>query len=893
MGNLSKRNYIRNANFCRKTSYSFTVKTGLYPYTSKMLFPLTGRNSYTLSEGRENIAYRSSDSGSTGWTAYMSGNNTITFEKSRVISGYSFVSPLFISENIDVEPNATRVFNQQIYPTTFFSFTNTEAAVGISDATMTLDLSGYNYNAGEDWTTQTKIYVLKITETGTNGTGKFVLKHYPLIENNNDYLSVTGAKSLFSESVPLYINSSNRICFHGTSIELVNYTNMVALWAESRRRDPAVKDDYISLILKDANTLQVYDYYFPFLPAKEKEITLADYTTHATWVNGDIYTIGGFSGVKKIDYSTEAVTDIAVPSGEYISLKYFYMKRQHGYFTSNYSVVFKFNGITMLNVTEYYNRSFVFIVDKDNNVLHSTTNDTEIINLLQAIYNGDYSEDFWLFSMFSESNTSIHPKVIQLGIAYSGDYTRHALAIGRGSEILFNDTTSVGNEVTKENSFSTSFTELVAHPDQDYVYLINESTQNVIKVSDNSVITTTHDLVGITDLMPTFDEEGNVWIGKYKFAKADLSLLYEHANNVICNYNFIIDSDNRYFDLDGVSLDTGNYPNASYSSTASISVNPDITLVYANDVFLVEGNYNISWQGYSAAGGGSDTSVHMNIIFENLTTGESFSYEKYSYFGNWSTRTLNSCFITKGTYTIKFQNLGDWNEQIRNLNINSTPISLGLPSFSTLSTAIKRYPQTWLFPYNVADLSGFYNKDTWFDSLGAVYDEENDAYIVSSDGITEITDGVKIIVDDNDGYAQVVEGDYFYFVVSGRGVVLDNWTDANIKLTLNPWDYTEYTKAITIADTTYTIEEKADPDFIELNYHIISGTWNDGTPISFSTSSPIPGRIQIELDRSYYAYHSSAGQYVYKTNYGTGRMYFHADDVGRVATITYHVGFTR
>ena len=261
MGNISKKNYVKSCIVCESDD-SFGLQTALYPHTDMKLFPLTGRDS----------------------KAYGVGNNTVALTDNRVVNGFRLYSPDYTLNYLDVTPNASRVFNQKVYPSNFFSFTNTVDYVGLSDATMTLDLSGYNYNSSEDWSTQTKIYILKITTTGINGTGEFVIRSFPLIENNDDYLTASG-QSLYSESLPVYINTSDNICFHGSNTgSLCDYTNVTGLWAESRRKDPSVYDDFVCLLLEDANTLNIYDFHSPFLPTKKKTITLANNTQQCTWI---------------------------------------------------------------------------------------------------------------------------------------------------------------------------------------------------------------------------------------------------------------------------------------------------------------------------------------------------------------------------------------------------------------------------------------------------------------------------------------------------------------------------------------------------------------------------------------------------------------------------------
>jgi lipocalin len=504
-----------------------------------------------------------------------------------------------------------------------------------------LDLSGFNYNSGEDWSTQTKIYIMKITTTGVNGTGEFILRSFPLIENNDDYLTASG-QSLYSESLPVYINTSGNICFHGSNIStLCNCSDITALWAESRRKDPDVYDDFISLVLDDANTLELYDYYYPFQPTKEKTIILTNNTQQCTWITDYIYVLEDGLELAKITKSTEARV-------------------------------------------------------------------------------------------------------------------------------------SITSTITTEDKV------LVAHPDQDYVYLIGETEQQVIDVLDDSVTTTTHDFSGYTDLMPLFDKDGNLWFSGDKYAKANMSSLYSHSVDAFCNYNFLIDSNNEYYDLDGNTL------------------NPDV-----------------------------------------LTA------------------------------------------------------TIDIATYSEVTGAIKRYPQTYLFPYNQTDITQMYNQDIWFDSTGTEYDGSTNAYQIPASGEVTIEDGIKVIVDDNDGYDQVVEGDYFYFVVSGKGIVVDDWTDADLKLSFAPWDYEEYTKSIVVVDTEYNIEEKPDPDFVDLNYHVISGTWDDGTEIVFTTSSPGIGEVQLKVDDWCYGVCPYRTMYAYNSNYGTGEVVFNVEDIGRTATITYNVGYTR
>jgi hypothetical protein len=162
-----------------------------------------------------------------------------------------------------------------------------------------------------------------------------------------------------------------------------------------------------------------------------------------------------------------------------------------------------------------------------------------------------------------------------------------------------------------------------------------------------------------------------------------------------------------------------------------------------------------------------------------------------------------------------------------------------------------------------------FNSDIWFDSTGSEYDGENNAYQIPSDGEIDIIDGIHLSFDDNDGYDQVVKDDYFYFVVSRNGMVIDNWTTAQLKIALATFDITEYTKTIVVADTVYTITEAGLSDFVELNTLVASGTWNDGSEITFTTSAPSQGQIQLNSN---------------------GTMTFNAEDMGRTATITYNVG---
>ena len=219
---------------------------------------------------------------------------------------------------------------------------------------------------------------------------------------------------------------------------------------------------------------------------------------------------------------------------------------------------------------------------------------------------------------------------------------------------------------------------------------------------------------------------------------------------------------------------------------------------------------------------------------------------------------------TDGLYNIKVLGTG-YTDTIKNFKIYNHSF---FNKFD-YSSAIKRYPQTHLLSYTQTDITLGYC--SYFkDSLGNKYDGSTNAYEIPSNGELDIIDGIHLSFDDNGGFNQVVEDDYFYFVVSGKGMVIDNWTDAQLKICLAAYDFTEYTKSITLADATYTISEAGLSNFIELNTLVISGNWNDSSEIIFTTSTPDEGEIQVNSN---------------------GTMTFNTNDIGRIATITYNVGY--
>ena len=780
MGNINFKNIIKrirmtdNGNWNDGTSDNYVItqnvyKDGylnpsLYPYTDFLLFPSV-LSSYVIVFWDNDVNGRSS--------------TTLDIGKNKVINGFALSTRknyeddftennhIFPLKYLNYSDTSSRVFNQKVYPTNFFSFTNTEDYVGLSVATLSLDLTNFDYNDGENWTTQTKVYILKITDTGINGEGKFVLRSFPYIINNNEYETLpAGAVSMYSESVHVYGNSES-ITFMNTKGGLKDdFTVVTGLWAESRRKDPTVYDDFVCLLLEDANTLNVYDFHSPFLPTKEKTITLANNTWLTTWCNGKIYTFEDSFNIAKIDFETETRTLVytnGVPMyniryiRDYIngsSYKFFHYNYQWANDSTNIWTEIKAFGNNLNNLafgktvtgSVIANESYPYtnVVDETTSQGRTSTTGLQYVEVdLGENYRLDdisiYHYDSDYERIFNNTKTEISSNGINWTTVYDssvdGTYTETP------------DGFNIG--LKKLQPF------LVTHPDQDYVYLIGKSAQQIIDVSDDSVTTTAHDLTGYA-LLPTFDEDGNVWIGKHKFAKATLSLLYTHTTEAICNYNFIIDDNDEYFDLNGNSLN-------------------------------------------------SDARVE----------------------------------------------------------------TLGITPYSTLTGIIKRYPQSYLLPYNTTDITQMFNQNVWIDSTGSEYDGSTNKYEIPANGEVTITDGIKVIVDDNDGYNQVVEDDYFYFVVSGRGLVLDNWSSASIKMVLNAWDYTEYTKNIVLSDATYTIEEAGLSTFIELNTLVVSGNWNDSSEIIFTTSTPAEGEIQLNSN---------------------GTMTFNTNDIGRTATITYNVG---
>jgi hypothetical protein len=885
MGNINSKNFIKriritdNGNWDDGCSSNYVItrnnyKSGylnpsLYPYTDFLLFP--------SALGSYEVGFWDNDVNSKG-------TNTIDIGKNKIVNGFAVSTRCYTgncgdsyAENNHIFPlkylnhsnTSSRVFNQKVYPSSFFSFTNTETYTGLSDATMSLDLSGFDYNSGEDWTTQSKIYVMKITETGVNGTGKFVLRSFPYIINNNEYETLpSGAKSMYSESVHVYENSGS-ITFMNTKGGLKDdFVTVTGLWAESRRKDPSVYDDFVCLLLEDANTLNVYDFHSPFLPTKEKTITLTNDTSLITWADGDIYAYENAMDLSKVNKDTETRThlqDLGTPTVNYSGVRYIrdYLNGSTSN-SGNHWVEIKAYTSDGTNVA--LSKTVTGSSSEGNPYSLITDGDTDTSNYASSSDNGLQYVEIDLESTYDLIG-------IQVWHYYSDGRTYHETQVdisGDGSSwttIFDSDIdgeyaeTSDGKLLGEPPNFNSV---LVAHPDQDYVYLIGSSEQQVIDVSDDSVTTTTHDFSGYSDLMPIFDKDGNLWFSGDKYAKADLSSLYSHGVDAFCNYNFIFDELQCFYDLNGTLLSDNEirrYENQTSVSTAYYSQsNSKYTVFSSLEVTEgVSGEYE-----YSVRVG-----RYMKIYLDNSED------DNFLYIYNDSPDTVTftgTVTLPVGTYDLYIIGTYAAHDYYRMFFYGAT-LTFGPQlienMFSDYNSMIKRYPQSWMFPYNQNDIANYYNIDKWFDSTGTEYDGSTNAYQIPASGEVTIEDGIKVIVDDNDGYVQVVEDDYFYFVVSGRGLVLDNWSSANIKVALNAWDYTEYTKAIVLSDTTYTITEAGEDDFIELNTLVVSGTWDDGSEITFTSSTPSQGQIQLNSN---------------------GTMTFNTEDMGRTATITYNVG---
>jgi hypothetical protein len=180
--------------------------------------------------------------------------------------------------------NVSTIFVQDEEPTDYLTYD--EESLGTSNVEMSVSLlSGWEYNKTDTWSTRTMSYVLQIVDGGANGTATFKFKRVPYLVETN-YYTDSSYTSMYSEALYILKNSTQVHFLNGQPPKEHD-----ALWAETRRKDPAVSNEFVTLMLADDRTLQYFEWIQP-LEYEKVEYDLSIPCKQVTWFNGDIILLG-------------------------------------------------------------------------------------------------------------------------------------------------------------------------------------------------------------------------------------------------------------------------------------------------------------------------------------------------------------------------------------------------------------------------------------------------------------------------------------------------------------------------------------------------------------------------------------------------------------------------
>lgn len=244
-------------------------------------------------------------------------------------SYYHYYASYFPAEEI-YDKTVSSVFNTTTMPSTtdeFLTFSAEELGQSLAKVSVQL-LGGWAYNQNEH-SSRAVHYVLKITKSGGLNEAEFVWTKLPI--NITPAYYKPNKTSIYSESIPMYFNDSSTIrCYN--LIDPGSYTRSTlffidssAIWAESRRRVPSVKDVYVYLALRpDKRTVVAFETPYEFEPEKIFETTLSFDAKQVTWFNNKIIVLEDKDPyaihILDLDGTVTKVADTTIPQGSNVLL---------------------------------------------------------------------------------------------------------------------------------------------------------------------------------------------------------------------------------------------------------------------------------------------------------------------------------------------------------------------------------------------------------------------------------------------------------------------------------------------------------------------------------------------------------------------------------------------
>lgn len=180
--------------------------------------------------------------------------------------------------------NVSTIFVQNEEPTDYLTYD--EESLGSSNVDMNVSLlNGWKYNKTDAWSTRTVSYVLQIVDGGANGAASFKFKRTPYIVGTNYYTN-SSYTSMYSEALYILKNSTQVHFLNGQLPKEYD-----ALWAETRRKDPDVSNEFVTLMLPEDRKLQYFEWIQP-LEYEKVEYDLTIPCKQVTWFNGEIILLG-------------------------------------------------------------------------------------------------------------------------------------------------------------------------------------------------------------------------------------------------------------------------------------------------------------------------------------------------------------------------------------------------------------------------------------------------------------------------------------------------------------------------------------------------------------------------------------------------------------------------
>lgn len=178
--------------------------------------------------------------------------------------------------------NVSTIFLQKTEPTNLLSYSVDLLGDSSTEFSVSL-LNGWTFNKTDTWSGRTMSYLLKVIDGGVNGEASFIFRRIPYIQGNSYYANSSWG-SFYSEALYGLLNRSTNKAHWLGGQPTNEYT---ALWAETRRKDPTVKDLYVTLMLPEDRKLHYFEWIQP-VEYERIEYDLPIPCKQVTWFNGEI-----------------------------------------------------------------------------------------------------------------------------------------------------------------------------------------------------------------------------------------------------------------------------------------------------------------------------------------------------------------------------------------------------------------------------------------------------------------------------------------------------------------------------------------------------------------------------------------------------------------------------